>query len=129
MDSFLQGLTPEARAAIDKIAFEERAAREDMKLKKIRTAGEAIADTTRTLPFSMRLTGAERDHLAEAAGRLNVTKTDLARQLIIEGLERLEARQHPELDLQKATMVVGEIIDLLERTGVAARFLRRGAGT
>lgn len=129
MDNFLHGLTPEARAAIEKVADEERTARENVKAKSLRTAGEAIAETTRTLPFSMRLTGAERDRLAEAAGRLGVTKTDLARQLIIEGLERLDAKRHPELDPQKARMVVGEIIDLLERTGVADRFLHRGTGT
>lgn len=129
MDSFLEKLPVEAQEAISKVADEERKAREDLKARRARTAGEAIAETMRTLPFSMRLTGAERERLAAVAARLGMTKTDLARQLIIEGLERLESRQRTEVDSEKAKMVVGQIIDLLDRARIADPFRHRETGT
>jgi hypothetical protein len=126
---FLEKQSPEVRAEFERIAAEERAIREDMAARKVPTASEAIADTTRTLPFSMRLTGLERSTLAAAAADLGVTRTDLARQFIIEGLQRWSAKRNAKLDPEKASQVVGEIINLLERAGLGEHLLTRETGS
>lgn len=129
MDEMIRKLPPDVRAAIDSVAAQERASREALAKNGTAKAGEAIADTSRTLPFSMRLSGAERERLAQAASAQGVTKTDLARQLIIDGLARLEAKQQSNVDPEQARIVVGEIIDLLDRTGIVDRLRQRDTGT
>jgi hypothetical protein len=129
MDDMIRKLPLEVQSTIQAVADQERQDREANVQRGLQSASEAMADTSRTLPFSMRLTGSERERLARAAAEHGMTKTELARQLIADGLSRMESRQDVKVDAEQASQVVGEIIDLLDRTGIVERFRMRHTGS
>lgn len=81
-------------------------------------ANDSTSDTTRTAPFSMRLGTSERERLDHWAARLGQTKTDLARQLIVEGLSRLDVEERGEVAPEEARRALREILEVLGRHGL-----------
>ncbi|HEY9900081.1 MAG TPA: hypothetical protein V6D00_12945 [Pantanalinema sp.] len=87
-----------------------------------------------TLPFTTFLDRwlAEADgimRLKALARDEGVNPSDLLRRLLEDGMDRLEAKKRIQVDPQEASITLGQIVDLLDRSGVADRILHRNTGT
>ena len=84
-----------------------------------RTANEVIVEDQSLRPFSARLTAKDIVRLKALSRAEGMSPSDLLRRILAEGMDRMEAKHRSKVDPERASVVVGQIIDLLERSGVA----------
>lgn len=113
--------------ALERLA--EKAKADRAKKPNARMANEVLAEDNSLRPFSARLTAKEIVRLKALAREEALNPSDLLRRLLGEGMDRLEAKKRNRVDPEQASLVVGQIIDLLDRSGVAEPLLHRGTGT
>lgn len=116
-------LHPDTLAAMTAMA-EETAARRASQ-GKVRTASEVINEDATPKPYSVRLTARETHRLRVLAGASGAKPSELARQFILDGLLRLEAKlaQAPAeggehrriLDIKLALLSAYDLVDGLEQ--------------
>lgn len=116
-------LAPDTLAAMKALA-EETAARRAHQGKG-RSASEAINEEATPRPYSVRLTPRETHRLRVLAGASGVKPSELARQFILDGLLRLEAKlaqapaeggeQKRILDIKLALLSAYDLVEGLEQ--------------
>lgn len=94
-----------------------------------RTANQVVVEDNALRPFSTRLTAKGIMRLKALARDEGLNPSDLLRRLLEDGMDRLEAKKRIQVDPQEASITLGQIVDLLDRSGVADRILHRNTGT
>lgn len=112
-------LSPETLAAMEAMAQETATRRTGG-----RTASEAINEDATPRPYSVRLSARETHRLRVLAGASDVKPSELARQFILDGLLRLEAKlvnapagdqEHKRiLDIKLALLSAYDLVESLE---------------
>ena len=95
-------------------AMTKRAIADKEAKPKVRRASEVIGTDETLQTFSVRLTTRDIVRLRANARNEGVSASDLLRQVLQQGLDRLESRRQKRLDPAKQERVMSEIIRLVE---------------
>lgn len=107
-DEYLNSLPKESREAIERIAIEAKQRRAEQFTKNPRTADDAMADSIKDFPFTLRMSAYEKMLLDQVARQRGKNRSELARQVLKETLEKMAAEasdpRHQTLDEQVAEL-------------------------